>query len=369
MLMFTLNCILSFYWQSFKNFFGPIKSYQGIQRIHQGEVSRLGGVSIYFGLATYYLLCSNSIGIQYIFAIICSTIPLLIITIKEDLFNNTTPSQRIVGMIISTGIFFIIYPVNFPVIDVPILGNLVNQSNLAAFIFFSFAILVIMNGNNLIDGANGLMAMSTLIQILCLFYLSHLVDDFYSEVRLLLIAIPLLLFLLFNYPWGKIFMGDFGAYFYGFMIATNTIIFFGEHPELSTWGAVLILFYPAFELLFSFTRKKIQKKNPTLPDPNHIHLKMFQLLRSQVIKPRTSNGLVMPCLSLIWGSPFILLVWVHDSLLLTILSIIIITIVYLGFYWALPESTAGLRHDRRAGKENVVCGGQRGRRLQTRASK
>jgi len=339
LLMIALNCILSFYWQSIHHKFKSLKSYQGVQRVHQGEVSRLGGVIAFVGLATYSLFCSNGIGMSYIFAIICSSIPLLIIAVKEDLFHSTTPAQRLVGMIITVVMFFLIYPVNFPVIDLPVFGNLLNQSNLAVWIFFSFAMVVIMNGNNLIDGANGLMPMTTLIQILCLFYLSHSVDDFYSEVRLVLSAIPLLIFILFNYPWGKIFMGDFGAYFYGLIISTNTIIFFGDHPELPTWGAVLILFYPAFELLFSVIRKKIQKLDPTKPDNHHLHLKIFHLLRSQVIKPRTSNDLVMPCLSLIWGSPFVMLVWVYDSLLLTTLAIIVISFIYLGFYWALPRQT------------------------------
>ena len=339
LLMIAMNFILSFYWQSIRHKFKFLKSYQAIQRVHQGEVSRLGGVIAFLGLATYVLLGSNGIGMPYIFAIICSSIPLLIITVKEDLCHNTAPAQRLVGMIITAEIFFVMYPVNFPIIDVPVLGNLLNQSNLAAWIFFSFAMVVIMNGNNLIDGANGLMPMSIIIQILCLFYLSYSVDDFYSQVRLILIAIPLLIFILFNYPWGKIFMGDFGAYFYGFIISTNTIIFFGDHPELPTWGAVLILFYPAFELLFSVIRKKIQKLDPTKPDNHHLHLKIFHLLRSQVIKPRTSNDLVMPCLSLIWGSPFVMLVWVYDSLLLTTLAIIVISFIYLGFYWALPRQT------------------------------
>ena len=336
LLMFGLYAFFSFYWESLVYLRMNLKKYHGIQRIHEGEVSRLGGVVAYCGLATYWILCEHGIGMPYIYAIITSSIPLLIISIREDLFNNSTPTQRLLAMLITTWIFFIIYPVNFPMIDVPVIGNLLKQSYLAYLIFFSFAILVIMNGNNLIDGANGLMPMTTLIQILCLFYLSHSVDDFYSEVRLILITVPLLIFLLFNYPWGKIFIGDFGAYFYGLIISTNTIIFFGDHPELPTWGAVLILFYPAFELLFSVIRKKIQKLDPTKPDSNHLHLKMFHLLKNQVIKPRVSNSLVMPCLALIWGMPFILLVWVKDSLIMTLLAIVVIIIIYLGFYWALP---------------------------------
>ena len=132
-------------------------------------------------------------------------------------------------------------------------------------------------------------------------------------------------------------MGDFGAYFYGFMVSAITIIFFGEHPELPTWGAVLILFYPAFELLFSIIRKKMDGQDPTQPDPNHLHLKMYFLLRNQVIRPRISNDLVMPCLSLIWGLPFVLTVSTYSSMPLTMIGVLFISLIYCGFYWALPK--------------------------------
>jgi hypothetical protein len=64
---------------------------------------------------------------------------------------------------------------------------------------------------------------------------------------------------------------------------------------------------------------------------------MFHLLKSQVMKARVANSLVMPCLALIWGMPFILLVWIKDSLIMTLLGIFLIIIIYLGFYWALPR--------------------------------
>ena len=116
-----------------------------------------------------------------------------------------------------------------------------------------------------------------------------------------------------------------------------TIIILSEHPEVPTWVAVLILFYPAFELLFSIIRKLTEHKSPMQPDPHHLHLKTFHMLKNQVMRPRVSNSLVTPYLAIIWGGPFILLVWVKDSLIMTLLSIVLMIIIYLGLYWSLPR--------------------------------
>jgi UDP-GlcNAc:undecaprenyl-phosphate GlcNAc-1-phosphate transferase len=336
-IMVVLNTLFSFFWPQIQAKTTLLKPYNAVQKVHDGEVARLGGLVSYVGLMAYWLLSHNGISMPFIEAILLSSIPLLLIGVKEDLFHNTSATQRLLGMLLTTLLFFNLYPVTYPVIEFPIIGELIDQIPALSLIFFIFATLVIMNGNNLIDGANGLMSMSIFMQVMSLFFLAYEVDDFDMQVNLLYLVIPLMIFLLFNYPWGKIFMGDFGAYFYGLMISTITIIFFGEHPELPTWGAVLILFYPAFELLFSVIRKTMLGQDPTQPDPNHLHLKIYFLLRDQVIRPRVSNGLVMPCLSLVWGMPFFLIVWTFNSMALTIIGIFFITLIYCGFFWALPK--------------------------------
>ena len=78
--------------------------------------------------------------------------------------------------------------------------------------------MVVINGNNLIDGVNGNMALTNIIQLSVLTFFALAVNDSYiSEVYLILI-IPLVIFLIFNFPFGKVFSGDTGAYFYGFSV-------------------------------------------------------------------------------------------------------------------------------------------------------
>jgi UDP-GlcNAc:undecaprenyl-phosphate GlcNAc-1-phosphate transferase len=321
-------------WQRSKSF---LKNYQGVQRVHEGEVPRLGGLVIYIGLWVYWLLCQHGQAMPFIQCLLISSLPLIFISVKEDLQHNTRAITRLGFMIASCILFFLCYDIAFPSIEFPVIGDWLNNSPVLSLLFFSFCVLVIINGSNLIDGANGLLPMSVLMQALGLMYIIYEANDSLNMIRLVYVIVPVIIFMGFNFPWGKIFLGDTGAYFLGFMMSLLTIIIFSQNPEIPTWVAVLILFYPAFELLFSIIRKLIEHKSPMEPDPHHLHLKMFHLLKNQVIKSRASNSLVMPCLALIWGMPFILLVWVKDNLILTLLGIVLITIIYLGFYWSLPR--------------------------------
>lgn len=321
-------------WQHSKSF---LKNYQGIQRVHEGEIPRLGGVVIYIGLCVYWLLCQHGQAMPFVQCLLISSLPLIFISLKEDLLHNTRAVTRLGFMAASCILFFLCYDITFPIIDLPVIGSWLNNSPVFSLLFFSFCVIVVINGSNLIDGANGLLPMTLLMQVLCLIYITYETNDSMNMIRLFYIFVPVIIFLGFNFPLGKIFLGDTGAYFLGFMMSLITIIIFSEHPDIPTWVAVLILFYPAFELLFSIIRKLIEHKSPMGPDPHHLHLKMFHLLKSQGMKPRISNSLVMPCLALIWAMPFILLVWVKDSLIMTLLGVVLIMIIYLGFYWSLPR--------------------------------
>ena len=335
--MIALNVVIITQWPRWQHSKSFLKNYQGIQRVHEGEVPRLGGLVIYIGLWVYWLLCQHGQAMPFIQCLLICSFPLIFISIKEDVLHNTRAITRLGFMTASCILFFLCYDISYPSIEFPVIGDWLNNSPVLNLLFFCFCVLVVTNGSNLIDGVNGLLPITLLMQALSLMYITYETNDTLNMIRLIYIIFPVIIFMGFNFPWGKIFLGDTGAYFFGFMVSLLTIIIFSEHPEIPTWVAVLILFYPAFELLFSSIRKLTEHKSPMEPDVYHLHLKMFHLLKNHVMKPRVSNSLVMPCLALIWGMPFILLVWVKNNIFMTLLSIVLIIIIYLGFYWALPR--------------------------------
>ena len=117
---------ISFRWKVIFNFL-KLKSYNNIQRAHSDEVSRLGGLLVYIFMWISCLLYDNDN--QLLLNLMISTIPFAIISVYEDLFHNTSQKIRLFGMLASCFIFFYINPVDFPKIDIPFFGDLINVSS------------------------------------------------------------------------------------------------------------------------------------------------------------------------------------------------------------------------------------------------
>ena len=195
-------------------------------------------------------------------------------------------------MTISAGLFIYLLPTNLPEIDFPLLNQILSIGFMKE-LFFIFSILVIINGNNLIDGVNGNLALTNIIQLISVGLLAFMVGDDVIVQLSCLLLLPLIVFTLFNYPFGKIFCGDAGAYFYGFAISASVIYLFGTHDELLSWNAILILIYPSIELLFSFIRKKFfENKSSFTADAKHLHSLIYRYMNKQSSKP-TNNSMVI----------------------------------------------------------------------------
>jgi UDP-GlcNAc:undecaprenyl-phosphate GlcNAc-1-phosphate transferase len=300
--LFVVFFAISFFW---KNIYSSLslKSYQSKQRLHQDEIPRIGGLIIYvfLSITAFFAIDSSLLNI-----ILVSAIPIVFISVKEDLFHNTRPNNRLIFMVASTSLFIYLLPTNLPEIDLPLL-NLFLSFSVIKELFFIFSMLVIINGNNLIDGVNGNMALTNIVQLCVLFMLAINVNDYFIAELCIILIIPLIIFLIFNFPFGKIFGGDGGAYFYGFSISAAIIYFFGMHNQLLSWNAVLILIYPSTELLFSFIRKKFfDNKSPLQADGKHLHTIIYRILVHGK-KSFSNNSIVVLYLSPLILYPFLII--------------------------------------------------------------
>ena len=325
--LFIALSFLIFFWEKIFHILN-LKKYQNIQRVHRNEVSRLGGIFIYIFFAS--LVWFELIQQKVIVNIIISAIPFILIALKEDVFHNTSPRFRLISMIMSCLIFFYLNPMDFPVIDFPYLGNLISLYPIG-IIFFTFSFLVVMNGMNLIDGMNGLFGLTALSQLISIAFLANFVNDFEVMSICIYLALPLIIFLLFNYPFGSLFAGDLGAYFYGFANSIVISYFFGKNDNLLTWLALIIVFYPCIELLFSFIRKKfIEHKNPFLPDAKHLHSLIF--LKAPFNGVKHKNNKVLTFLFPFVFCPLVSL-YLMNSMLLILFTLAFLIIFYISLYF------------------------------------
>jgi len=312
-----------------------LKVYAAIQRIHLAETPRLGGLIIISVLTLYtYLHAYYEVAI-ILKLCLWSMAPLVIIALKEDLFQDVRPALRLTALLTSGALFVTYFSGPYPNFNGTFL-DLFFKHPIALILFYPIALSALANGSNLTDGVNGLCGMIFLSILGSLLFLAYQLSD---NTILMVIWIAMMLigaFLCFNYPRGQIFLGDLGAYVLAFLTGMVTIMFFGRHANLSPWFAVLILIYPMTEVAFSISRRLYRNQPVFAPDIRHLHIKIFYFLRRIPETKRLANPTVTPLLAVLWIYPLIVTPWAFKKPLLIIPFILFFFLIYGAIYRAVP---------------------------------
>jgi len=309
--------------------------YQAEQKIHEGFIPRFGGMAMllslflvdYFGVLSQF----NS---PYLGHILVCLLPLIFVTFLEDVYNNILPQARLFFIFVSSIWILISGDFVLPVIDLPLVSGFFIDFPWVLVLLLTIAMAAMVNAFNLVDGANGLL-MFTFISILgCLSLMAEFVSDTYFIQLFQILILICVCQILFNFPRARMFAGDLGAYSFGYIVAILLIIFFGRYPEFLTWQAILILFYPAFELLFTIIRRMKDDKSPLQADRLHLHQLIFTILENRMSNSVGANALTTILLFPIWGCAFlwILMNGAQLDLKMTCLGLFINTFLYLIYY-------------------------------------
>lgn len=263
----------------------------GPQKLHSGSIPRIGGLGIYLSLLivviTKFLLEKDPDSAFLVF-FMC-TVPCFLIGIREDITKKVGVKLRLLITAISAaiGIYFLdglIYSVDLPIVD-----DLLKM-RWFCYLLTIFAITGISNAYNIIDGLNGLASMVGIVSLLAIYFVAYLFGDYYIVFLAQILIASILGFLLWNYPKGKIFLGDAGAYLIGFCSGFLSLLLVNRHAEISPWFALLVNFYPIFETLFSIFRRKFNKKqDSTAPDAEHFHSLVYFWLKNR-LSEKNGNG-------------------------------------------------------------------------------
>ena len=246
-----------------------------IQSAHHRVTIRFGGVAIIFGISTIFFV---KIWSDISILILISGLPLFIGGLLEDITGNVSPRNRLLAAFCSAGLAVLITESHLEAGDFWLLNNL--------FIFPVIAIPVtilisagIANAFNIIDGVNGFSAGVALIIACVLGYSCQIYHEPNLSYFCYMIAIAIVPFLLVNFPFGYIFLGDAGAYTLGHLLSWVAIILVFRHPEISAWALLLMFFWPATETLLSIYRRVMSKTPSGAPDSFHFHQLIMQLIQ------------------------------------------------------------------------------------------
>ena len=143
-----------------------------------------------------------------------------------------------------------------------------------SLLFTSFCLMILINGTNFIDGLNGLIISYFSIILYILFILGWTELFFPSNLNYVILLLTVVTLILLNFS-NKLYMGDSGSYVIGFLMGYILIVIYTKFPLISPYFVALLLWYPAFEILFSIVRKLKTKKSPIEPDNSHLHHLLF----------------------------------------------------------------------------------------------
>lgn len=261
--------------------------------VHKKPVSRLGGVGIFIAffivaLASYLILNlefpgRHLFGLDLKFASIIAAGFLITAVMAIDDVRGLRPSVKLLIQIIAA--LFIIAggigidhlsnpfgnPINLNSVYIPILtlNGITYHFSLWSDLLTLIWIVGMMNVINFIDGVDGLAGGVSGIAAFTIFLLSITVavNQPATATIAIILAGSCLGFLFWNFPPAKIFMGDSGSMFLGFMLGVLPLISGGK---LAT--VFLVLGFPIIDGLFVAVGRILRKQNPlTTPDKTHLH--------------------------------------------------------------------------------------------------
>jgi UDP-N-acetylmuramyl pentapeptide phosphotransferase/UDP-N-acetylglucosamine-1-phosphate transferase len=264
---------------------------EGVQKVHTTAVPRIGGLAVIAGVLLGLLMFELFFPAEMkpsrstrILLLLGASLPAFLSGLLEDVTKKVPVRIRLAATALSA------------VAASALLGATVNELDIwgvdALLAIAPFAIIVTAvvvaggsNAINIIDGFNGLSGSSIVIMASGLVAVALQNGDAFVAILGGLCVGATIGFLLLNYPRGRLFLGDGGAYFLGFWVSEMAVLLLVRHPAINAWQILAICAYPVIEVLFSIYRRRVIKNvSPGAPDALHLHALVFRRFVSRHVR-------------------------------------------------------------------------------------
>ena len=283
-------------------------SASGVQKIHRAPSPRIGGIGIACGLLAAYCALLPSELSSMLGTALLAAVPAFVAGLCEDLTKRVSPLVRLLAAMASGMLAWLLTGVAMQDTGLPPLDIALRFLPFAV-LFTSFAIGGVVNAVNMIDGMHGLAGGVCIVMLAALGAIAaHLGDPVLRDLCAVVIAATLGFFLV-NWPTGRIFLGDGGAYLLGFLVAWVAVLLCMRHSEVNGWTAVMVCAYPLLEVAFSM-RRRIRHGFGRLgkPDRLHLHHLIHQRMMRRLFPTRPTswrNAATAPVVWVLSGAPAI----------------------------------------------------------------
>ncbi len=317
----------------------------GVQKVHQHPTPRVGGIAIFISLILSWWLTPPIVA-NVLGPMIIASIPAFCSGVVEDIVKRGRVSERLIATFASGVLAWWLLDVSLKRIDVPLADNLLAFTPISVM-FTAFAVCGFTNAINIIDGLNGLAAGVVLLCLSALGLIAYQVYDYEVAKLCFVIGGAIFGFLIINYPTGKIFLGDGGAYLLGFVLGWIAVMTTARNPGISPWAPMLACAYPIIEVIFSMARRRARKLKMGHPDRLHLHSLIWSRVARPLLTKRSSmvqNAAVLPIVLIYAALPAGLAVVFKTNTLALAVSFcgcaLIYTLIYarlVHFSWTWPR--------------------------------
>jgi UDP-N-acetylmuramyl pentapeptide phosphotransferase/UDP-N-acetylglucosamine-1-phosphate transferase len=250
----------------------------GLQKVHRTPVPRIGGFGIIAGVAAGALFLSDVAESKWMLLFLLAALPAFAGGFLEDLTRRVSPYSRLLFAFGAAAVGYVMLDARITGLDLPGIDVLFRY-DVVAFAFTLFAVGGFAHALNIVDGMNGLSGLVGLAILAAIAGVAYQVGDARILDAALIVGAAAVGFLLWNYPRGALFAGDGGAYFLGITIAELAVLLVHRNSEVSPWFALLVLWYPVWETLFSAYRRRIlHGRSPASADGLHLHTLVYRRL-------------------------------------------------------------------------------------------
>ncbi len=269
----------------------------GERKIHSHPVSRLGGTAIW--LCTVLTLLSVILVSHYphrklLSGLLLGSSLMFLLGLIDDIYGLNAKFKFVVQITIASIVFCL--GVKISLLYLPFIG-IINLPPIISYLGTVAWITGISNAVNFIDGVDGLAGSVIAVSSVTLGLISLVRGDTVSALIAFILVGSMLGFLAYNFHPAKIFMGDSGALYAGFLLATLSVMYQMKTDGITMYVPLLVLALPIIDIVFSSVRRIMKGISPFVADAEHIHHKLLKFGLSQ-----NKAVLVLVAFSVIMGA-------------------------------------------------------------------
>ena len=301
------------------------------RRVHTKAIPLLGGLAIFLAVIIAIFIFLDYKG-ERLGLLIGSTL-ILASGIIDDKYNLSPKAKM--GFQILAAIVLVAFGVKIEFFTNPFnMGHSLVFLEVLSIPITIFWIVGITNTINLIDGLDGLAAGVSMISSISLMFIAKSFGFYDISILAAIVAGACLGFLPYNFNPAKIFMGDAGALFLGFVLSYISIEgVMKSAAALTIFVPVLILAVPVFDTAFAMVRRKLSGKSMVAADKGHLHHRLLRLGLNQ-----KQTVLVLYFISIVFGLIANLLSNIDAKLGIFISSLVIFSVILIAYMFGMFKS-------------------------------